>query len=392
MTTNINLSLKMLTYSALKKSVVFKNDQPYRCYGILGDAYLQQRTLNFLLEQILPPDERDFNQDILEGESTTANDLMARAGQLPFIASHRVVVVRSADKMDGVGRAAAGEAQPKSSKVLSSGQQLTEALKQIPPSTVLILMRTPETPEGFGKSTPRCLNANLDKIIESQGVIINCLVGQKDQAMAVRVVNDEVQSRGIQLEPGAAVHLVNRVGHELGLLLTELEKCGLRVGMDGVVTKAVIDEMTRRKPQETIFDLLDAIGARQTPKAMTLLRELLDGGEVPERILATLVSHLRRVWQVRAMMDQKIPLNAGSMDKLPPALAVQFPEGGIVEKFSGFSWKISQLQAQARSFSQEQIQAALQRVFEADLAMKGIEDDGGTPELLLERLVMRLGK
>jgi len=382
----------VLTYSALKKSIVFKNDQPQRCYGILGDAYLQQRTLNFLLEQILPPDERDFNQDILEGESTTANDLLARAGQLPFIAAHRVVIIRSADKMDGVGRAAVGEAKPKSTKVLSPGQQLAEALKNIPPSTVLILMRSPETPDGFGKSAPRCLNANLDKIIESQGVIINCLVGQKDQAIPVHVINDEAQSRAIQLEPGAAVHLVNRVGHDVGLLLTELEKCSLRVGVDGVVTKSVIDEMTRRKPQETIFDLLDAIGARQTPKAMMLLRELLDGGEVPERILATLVSHLRRVWQVRAMMDQKIPLNAGSMEKVSPALAAQFPEGGIVDKFSGFSWKISQLQAQARSFSQAQIQAALERIFETDLAMKGIEEDGGTSELLLERLVMRLGE
>lgn len=382
----------MLTYSGLKKTTIFKNDQPQRCYGILGDAYLQQRTLNFLLEQILPPDERDFNQDILEGESTTANELMARAGQLPFIAAHRVVIVRSAEQMDGVGRAAAGEAKPKSTKVLSPGQQLGEALKNIPPSTVLILMRSPETPEGFGKSAPRCLNANLDKIIESQGVIINCLVGQKDQAIPVRVVTDEAQSRGIQLQPGAADYLVNRVGHDIGLLLTELEKCGLRVGADGVVTKQVIDEMTRRKPQETIFDLLDAIGAKQTPKAMTLLRELLDGGEVPERILATLVSHLRRVWQVRAMTDQKIPLNAGSMEKIPPALAAQFPEGGIVEKFSGFSWKISQLQAQARSFSQAQIQVALERTFETDLAMKGIEEDGGTSELLLERLVMRLGE
>jgi DNA polymerase-3 subunit delta len=382
----------VLTYSALKKSTAFKNDQPFRCYGILGDAYLQQRALDFLLEQILPPDERDFNQDILEGESTTANDLLAKAGQLPFIASHRVVVIRAADKMDGVGRAATGEAKPKPSKVLSSGQQLAEALKNIPPSTVLILMRSPETPEGFGKSAPRCLNANLDKIIESQGVIINCLVGQKDQAIPVHVINDEAQSRGIQLEPGAAVHLVNRVGHDVGLLLTELEKCSLRVGADGVVTKQVIDEMTRRKPQETIFDLLDAIGARQTPKAMNLLRELLDGGEVPERILATLVSHLRQLWQVRALRDQKVLLNAGGIQQMPPALAAQFAEDGIVARWQQVAWKIKRMEAQAGKFSQPQIQAALERTFETDLALKGIEADGGTPELLLERLVMRLGE
>src|SRR5690606_23147317 len=180
--------------------------------------------------------------------------------------------------------------------------------------------------------------------------------------------------------------------HDIGLLLIELEKCALRAGAGGTVTNAIIDEMTRRKPQDTVFDLLDAIGTKQTPRALAMMRELLDGGEVPERFLALLVSHLRRLWQVRALRDQRVPLNAAAMAKVPPALAAQFPEDGIVERFSGFSWKIRELQAQADRFSQHQIQTALEHVMETDLALKGIENDGGTPELLLERLVMRLGE
>jgi len=386
----------MLTYSALKPTNALQEGQPYSCYGIVGDGFLQQRALDFLLEQILPEDEREFNQDTLNGETTTVNELLSKTGQLPFIATHRVVVLRNADKLEGVARAAAGEAKKKpakSSKTLSPGQQLADGLKSLPASTVLILLRSAETPEsGFKAGPVRCLNANLDKIIESNGVIINCLITKRDQAAVIKIIREEAAQLQVQLDQGAAVHLATRVGHDIGLLLIELEKCALRAGPGGTVTNAIIDEMTRRKPQDTVFDLLDAIGARQTPRALAMLRELLDGGEVPERFLALLVSHLRRLWQVRALRDQKVPLNAAAVAKISPALAAQFPEDGIVERFSAFSWKIRELQAQADRFSQYQIQAALECVLETDLALKGIEDEGGTPELLLERLVMRLGE
>jgi len=386
----------MLTYSALKPANALKSGQPYSCYGIVGDGFLQQRVLNFLLEQILPEGEREFNQDILDGESATVNELLSKTGQLPFIATHRVVVLRNADKLEGVARAAAGEGKKKSgktSKSQSPGQQLAEGLKNLPASTVMILMRSAETPEsGFKAGSVRCLNANLDKIIETNGVIINCLITKRDQAAVIKIIREEAAKFQVQLDQGAAVHLATRVGNDIGLLLIELEKCALRAGSGGTVTNVIIDEMTRRKPQDTVFDLLDAIGTRQTPRALAMMRELLDGGEVPERFLALLVSHLRRLWQVRALRDQKVPLNAAAMAKISPALAAQFPEDGIVERFSAFSWKIRELQAQADRFSQYQIQSALERVLETDLALKGIEDDGGTPELLLERLVMRLGE
>jgi DNA polymerase-3 subunit delta len=177
------------------------------------------------------------------------------------------------------------------------------------------------------------------------------------------------------------------------LLFNELEKCALRAGIGSPVTAPVIDEMVKRAPQETIFDLTDAMGERKTARAVGLLRELLGGGEAPELVLSMLVRHLRQLLQARALLDAKLPLDGSAAGRMTPALAAQLPREGrdnLANLLQSQSWLGRRLAAQARNFSSEQLQQALAAALAADLAMKGIEGDGGPPELLIELLVTRL--
>jgi DNA polymerase-3 subunit delta len=262
-----------------------------------------------------------------------------------------------------------------------------------------VLCRSAETPEpGARKETPRCINAAVDRVLEEHGVIIDCTVGAKAGTMASAIVNNEAAQRGIPLGPSAAEHLVQRTGHNIANLLNELEKCSLRAGPGQPVTVAIIDEMTKRAPQETIFDLTDALGARQGPRAIGMLRELLGSGEPPELVLAMLVRHLRHLLQARACLDARAPVDGGMLTRMPPALAAQFPREGLDSlpvQLQSQSWKGRIFAQQARNFSTVQLQGALQAALAADLAMKGIEGDGGAesrqlPELMLELLVAQL--
>jgi hypothetical protein len=50
----------------------------------------------------------------------------------------------------------------------SPAKRFASGIENLPVSTVLILSRTPETPEaGARKETPRCINAALDRVLES---------------------------------------------------------------------------------------------------------------------------------------------------------------------------------------------------------------------------------
>lgn len=394
----------MISYTDLKQAKALPGGAPLRVYGVLGDGFLQKRVLDALLAWTLPDDARDFNLDTLDGETSNITEVLARCGNLPFLADVRVVLVQRAERLEGISRAGddgeekptkkTGKGAPKA--VLSPAKRLSEALEKLPATTVLILARTSETPEpGSRANTPRCINANVDKSIEKAGLIVDCTVPVKNAGFAVRVLQNEAAARKIPLAPPSAEHLVTRAGLDIQNLITELEKCSLRAGIGEMVTPQIIDEMVKRAPQDTIFDLTDALGAKRTSHALGLLRELIAGGDAPERILATLVTHLRQLLQARAFLDARLQLDASLSHRLPPDLAAQLPTDGkdnLAIVLQAQAWRGRRLADQARNFTSEQIESALQAALGADLAMKGIEGDGGTPELLLELAVLNFSQ
>lgn len=393
----------MLPYSALSKKKLLASDgAPRRVYGIIGDAFLQKRVLDALLNWSLDPEARDFNMDSLDGENATVNDVLTLCGNLPFLSERRAVVVNRAERLENMHRAGDGETPAKTtkakSKTASPAKRLSEGLKNLPPTTVLILLRTPETPDpGVRAGTPRAVNAAVDKVLEGDagGLIVNCIIDVKDARTPVAIVQNEAEAQGIVLAPDVARFLVERCGHDVALLLSELNKCALRAGPGNAVTRPIVEEMTRRKLQETIFDLTDALGERKTAQALGLMRELLEAGESPQQIFTMLVRHLRQLLQARSFLDAGVSLDNGTLRRLPPALAAQLPKDNLAAFLQNQSWAGKRFTVQARNFSVTQLQNALRGALATELAMKGIEGDGGAeskkePELLLELFIAQL--
>lgn len=388
----------MLPYAAFNQDRVLHRGEPHRVYGVCGDSYLQTRVIQALLAWSVDESARDFNLDQLDGESAKIPEILAACGNLPFLSDRRAVIVRRAEKIEGLGKSEDGA--PKGKKAgPSPAKRLTEGLEGLPPTTVLILARTPETPEyGARPGTTRVINAALDKEIERLGLAIDCTVDARNTGMATSIVEAEAATRKIPLARNASAHLVERCGNDIALLLSELDKCSLRAGEGQPVTPAIIDEMTRRAPHETVFDLTDAIGERRAPRALTLLRELVGSGEPPELLLSLLVRHLRQLLQARAFMDANLPLDGSLLKRLPPQLAAQLPKDGrdnLAVLLQSQNWLGRRLAAQARNFTTPQLQAALEAALDVDLTFKGIEGDGGfepkkMPEAALELFVVKL--
>ena len=432
----------MLPYSQFAPNKVLQKDGsqrvPHRVYGTLGDAYLQNLVINALIGWSLDADARDFNMDRLDGESASIGDVLSRCANLPFLSDRRVVLVQRAERLEninritgdegatesanndegdennasanaiGAGANGSGDKKGKSKPGVTPIKRLVEGIASLPGSTVLILSRTPETPDaGTRKTAARCVHATVDKAIETEtkskaegkseparGVIIDCTVGAKNGATATAILNSEAARRSIAMTEGAAQHLVNRAGNNIAGLLNEMDKCALRAG-GAAISPSVIDEMVRRAPQETVFDLTDALGNRQSPRALAMLREMVEGGDAPEMILSLLVRHLRLLLQARSFLDARLPLDGSLAARMPPALASQLPRDNLATMLQSQSWMGSRMAAQARNFSTPQLQAALEAALKTDLATKGIEGDGGADskkesELLLELFIAQL--
>lgn len=372
----------MIAFPAFNPKNALQNGAPRPIYGVWGDAYLQDSVLAQLLEWTLADGERDFNFDQLDGEGAKIADVLGACANLPFLSDRRAVIVKRAEKLEGLAREEAGKKPKKEKSGLSPAQKLSEGFKNLPPTTVLILLRTPETPEPGDKPGERCLNAALDAEIEAKttnGLLINCSVDAKNSALAVAVVEKEARTRDISLPRSSATHLVERCGANIAFLCGELEKCALRAGIGNPITPQIIDEMTQRALHDTVFDLTDAIGERRGNVALSVVRELVGRGEAPEMLLALIVGHLRKLMQARAFLDANLTLDASVSRRMSPQLAAQLPVGrdNLAKALETQSWMARRLNAQARNFSSPQLARALELAFQTDLAFKGIEGDGG---------------
>ena len=361
------------------------------------------RVVSSLVAAALGDGERDFNFDSLDGEGAKVSDILAAVGNLPFLSDRRVVLVKRAERVEGLGRASEGDAasaakKKKAATGASAAARLSDGIAALPPTTVLILARTPETLEVGERAGERCLNLALDKVIDGAGALINCTVDPKNSGFVADILDKEAKARGLRLERGAAAHIAARCGSDIAQLLGELEKCALCAGLSSPITPAVIDEMTRPALGDTIFDLTDAIGERSAGKAISTLRELLERGEAPERLMSTVTGNLRQLLQARALLDAGLTLDAGAARKIKPELSAQLPKEGrdnLLQALANQSWLARRLATSARRFSLPQLARALELALEADLAMKGIEGDGGfdsktnsaaTMEIFLARL------
>jgi DNA polymerase-3 subunit delta len=160
------------------------------------------------------------------------------------------------------------------------------------------------------------------------------------------------------------------VGNDLRLLDQELEKLLLYAGQRQITTNDVRALVSRAR-QESIFDLVDCVGQRQTDRALQLLHLMLEDGAVPLYLLAMLARQIRILIQVKELGAQGLtqPEMARRL-KLHPFVV----EKGVV---------------QARNFIMAQLEAAHQHVLETDWAIK----TGEVEDLVaLDMLVVALNR
>jgi DNA polymerase III delta subunit len=190
-------------------------------------------------------------------------------------------------------------------------------------------------------------------------------------------INERARELGFALAPGAARLLAERVGAYVRegdvdrrrmseLANAELEKLALyRPG--GTVTKDDIDALVGEVVPGSTWAFLDALGSRNIQLASSLAAKLLNEA-TPIPVLITQIH--RRLRELVVIRDH---LAAGTK---PP---------DIVRELKLNPYRAQKLSEQARTWSQEELDAALQSLYELDLLTKGIALDGSPRSLSEDR-------
>jgi DNA polymerase-3 subunit delta len=336
------------------------------------DRFTRDEQVRGLKRRMLAEPFGEYNLSVLTGDDVAVRDVRAVADALPFMGDRRLIVVEGLlGRIAGTGKSSARRGRSSRASTSTGSKRgrakadesasedgpvtaLTEMLRDLPPSTALVLVEDqidPTLVEGWlpkdrahvrGYERPR--PAELGRWIERRARHHNGRI-------------DDAASRQLsQLAPD-----------DLGLLDSELLK--LITYADGRAVTLDDVHLLSASPEVTIFGLLDAIGQGQRGPALTHLRQLFQRGERSEGIIPQIAGSLRRLIQARELMDQGLRGSA------------------LASKLAVHPFVAEKTERQARQYRIEQLETALRLLLRTDQAIKTGEAE---PELALELFVWDL--
>ena len=156
----------------------------------------------------------------------------------------------------------------------------------------------------------------------------------------------------MKIDPAAVNRLVDAVGNDLSRLALAVEQLALYAG-DRAVTADDVDDLIADTRERSVFELTDAIGAADRPRALAAVAALCDQRESAVGVVVMLARHIRQLSMLHTLRASNTPRPQwGSAIGVPPF---------VVDK----------LIAQARSYTPAALAVATQRLAMVDRALKG---------------------
>jgi len=238
----------------------------YVVYG--SDHYLRREVTQRIGRLAVPgsEDSEGLATSRFEGQTAQLADVLDELQLVPLFSERRVVVV---DDADGFVSRYRGE--------------LESSLSASARRSILVL-RVGSWPSG----------TRIARLVESVGLALDCSPPAAKELTAYLIHLAQSQG-GAQLEAEAARLIVELVGNETGIAVSELEKLAVYVGEHGTIRQPDVLRLVDAGRIETIWKVLDAATTGQPAEALRLLDSLLNAGEPPIKLLAALSSSLSRI-------------------------------------------------------------------------------------------------
>ena len=295
------------------------------------------------------------NTTRLDGQHLTLSELRNKCDAAPFMSSHRLVIV------DGLlGRLETKQRKPRSGKGKSGNglgewEGLDSYAKQIPETTVLVLVD--EEVQGS--------NPLLNKLSALAEVRTFPLLRGKDLKAWIR---HRVKGEGGDITPQAVDLLAELIGGDLWAMDGEIQKL-LLYSQERPICEDDVRQLVSCIQEANIFALVDAVAEGRTELAQQLLHRLYDDGVAPTHILTMITRQFRLIALARDLGKGLSRLQI--QDRL-----------GLKS-----SYALDKTLSQGKLYSFRGVKQAYDKLLETDLAIKtGKYSDKLALELLVAEL------
>ncbi|HVZ19052.1 MAG TPA: DNA polymerase III subunit delta [Terriglobales bacterium] len=334
-------------------------------YLFIGDeAFFRKRCREAVLSFLIPGDMREFSLYDFDLGETELMEVLDRARTPSLMAPFQVFFVRGVKELYGRG---SHDAEFDAIKAYAENPN--------PDAMVIFVADHVSIP-----SDPRKMDMTdrdrYGRIKETLGEFCETIeLARVEEGEAVKWITDQAGNEGVKVDTDAARELVDALGGDMMLVSNELEKLTLYVGEKKRITLGDVETMVLAAKQRSLYELTDAISAKDRVKALQVLDAILSSGDGEEAAIGHLYMLAKTFRQMLVIFERKV--------RDSRMLWQALWQGFRVPPFAA-----EDIIRQARRYqSRRELSRALRLIARADLALRSTPP---SKRMVLENLVMEL--
>lgn len=331
----------VITYEAIMRGLTAQNYAPV--YILMGDEpYYIDKVCNYIEENVLKPEERDFNQVVLYGSDTTMAQVVDQCKGYPMMANHRVVVVKEAQN-------------------LRIYDALDKYLEKPVKSTILVMCHK---------------NGSIDRkkkfMLKAQQVGVVFESKKLYDRQLPSFIEKYLKTRKASVEQKAVQMIADHIGADLSRLTSELDKVLISLSDgDRRVTPEIVEREIGVSKDFNAFELRNSIVNRDVYKANLIINYFDNNPKSGS--LYSLLPILFNYFQ-NLMIAYYAP-NRQNENELAKYLDLRS------------SWGVKDYVIGMRNYSGVKVMQIMGKLREVDAKSKGYENPNTSPGELMRELV-----
>jgi DNA polymerase-3 subunit delta len=334
-------------------------------YLFIGDeAFFRKRCRDAVLRFLIPADMRDFALYDFDLTETELFEVLDRARTPSLMAPFQVFFVRGVKELYGRG----------------SHNDEFEAIKSYfenpNPDALLIFVADHISIPSDPRKMEMTDRDRYVRIKETLGEYCNVVeLARVEEGEAVKWLTEQAAVDGVKVDADAGRELVDALGGDMMLVSNELEKLVLFVGEKKRITLGDVETMVLAAKQRSLYELTDAISAKDRVKALQILDAILSTGDGEDAAIGHLYMLAKTFRQMLVIFERKV--------RDSRMLWQALWQGFRVPPFAA-----EDIIRQARRYqSRRELTRALRLIARADLALRS---NPPSKRMILENLVLEL--
>ena len=239
----------------------------------------------------------------------------------------------------------------------------TEFLKDLPGTLTVVVILSSEDPRF---TLPKAAESFCS--LAEDAAIVLCT--RKSGGDLVRYIDAIAKRHGCTLEYGAADEIIRLNGEDLQQIASQMEVLAAASNY-GKITADIVRKMCPKTTEENVFDFVRAMERGKTKEAVSLMYEMLEQEQEPNRVLAAIAASFINIARAKAAIaDRK------SREEVEETFGYKKNDRALQIAFD-----------KANRYSEKQIAAILDCLYETDRMLKQYAGDKQT---MLEQGLVRL--